>query len=106
MISPADIATALGRPVPYSDQAEQWATFIDDVRLRLRLSFGDLDVLDEEVVDYVTREAVVAMILSQDENNPVPIVFIRSDLLALLRPTPTGSGSFSIRPAFTSGCTS
>lgn len=103
MISPVDIATALGRPIPYSDQAEQWATFIDDVRLRLRLTFGDLSLLDQEVVDYVTREAVVAMILSQDENNPVPIVYIRADLLDLLRPAAAGvGGAFSI--SYVSDC--
>jgi hypothetical protein len=96
VIVPADVATTLGRPVPYKDQADQWATFIDDVRLRLRLSFGDLSLLDQEVIDYVTREAVVAMILSQDENNPVPIVYIRGDLLDMLRPSEDGGGAFSI----------
>ena len=101
MIFPGDVATALGRPDPYGDQADQWSQFIDDVRLRLRLSFGVLDSLDQELVDYVTREVVVAMILSQDENNPVPAVYIRADLMDLLRPASSpGGGAFSVRPSF------
>jgi hypothetical protein len=100
VISPFDVATALGRPVPYGDQESQWSQMITDVRLRLRLSFGDLNLLDQEVVDYVTREVVVSMILSVDENNPVPAVVIRSDLLALLTPAVTSGGAFSVRPTF------
>ena len=54
-----DIETALGRTLTETEQAQavQW---IADARLIIESRLGDLALLDQPTLDYVTREAVVA----------------------------------------------
>ena len=54
-----DIETALGRTLTDAEQAQavQW---IADARLIIGNRLGDLSLLDQPTLDYVTREAVVS----------------------------------------------
>lgn len=57
-----DVAVALGRPadsfgVEEQAQIQYW---INSARMLIRGRLGDLDLLDQEVLDYVVTEAVAA----------------------------------------------
>lgn len=54
-----DIETALGRTLTSQEinQANQW---IADARMLVEVRLGDLTLLNQGALDYVTREAVVA----------------------------------------------
>ena len=58
-VAVSDIETALGRTLTSqeTDQADQW---IADARMLVGLRLGDLALLNQPALDYVTREAVVA----------------------------------------------
>jgi len=62
------IATTLGVPVPAQDSAEAaaWTMWISDALLRIRLRLGDPFLLDQDVLDYVVREAVAAKARNPD----------------------------------------
>lgn len=60
-----DIATALGRTLSNTEQA-QAATWIGDARLLIGARLGDIDALDQARVDYVVREAVIARFRNPD----------------------------------------
>lgn len=57
-VSPANIATTLGRPAPTGTTSAQWAMWINDARRIIANRLGDLDQLDQDTLDYVVREAV------------------------------------------------
>nr|DAL14416.1 MAG TPA_asm: hypothetical protein [Caudoviricetes sp.] len=75
MISPADIAAALGRPTPEPDSIEwrQWDLWITDARMLIENRLGDLGELDQTKLDYVTREAVVAQVRRPDDSTQVDV---------------------------------
>ena len=117
MITTADVATALGRSQPLVDSAErlQWDMWIRDARFLIKARLGDLEALDQEALDYVTREAVAAMVRRPDDATQVDIsvddgrvsriyqssqgkVFIRTEWWDLLTPAGSGGASFSIEP--------
>lgn len=60
-----DIETALGRTLTSqeTDQADQW---IGDARMLVEVRLGDLTLLNQTALDYVTREAVVARFRNPD----------------------------------------
>ena len=61
-----EVAISLGRPISTAaetDQVEQWIT---DARMLIRIRLGDLDLLDQDVLDYVVREAVALKVKRPD----------------------------------------
>lgn len=78
-VTPAEIATALGRtaPVDGSTEFDQWSLWIDDATLLITAEAARRDKtltdLDASVVDYVTREAVVAQVKRPDDATTVDI---------------------------------
>ena len=54
-----DIETALGRTLT-SDETAQANQWIGDARMLVEVRLGDLTLLNQTALDYVTREAVVA----------------------------------------------
>ena len=119
MIDHRDIATALGRDTPSasSPQAAQWDMWIADALLLIRHRLGDPALLDQEALDYVVREAVVAMVRRPDDATTVDVsvddgrvlrtystspgkVFIRPEWWDMLSPLRLATGAYSIRPRF------
>jgi hypothetical protein len=114
------IAVALGRtaPAPGSVEADQWSLWISDALMLIGARLGDTTLLDQDKLDYVVREAVVAQVRRPDDATAVDIavddgrvsrtyrssagrVTIRSEWWDLLSPTASTSGAFSIRPSGT-----
>lgn len=127
--TPADVAVALGRSVPGQDEQafQQWMRWIANARLILRVGdglhegLGDLDLLDQEVVDYVVTEAVAAHARRPDDATTVEIsiddgrtsrtyqssagrVVIPAEWWAMLQPTERSAAAFSTRPSFKPDC--
>lgn len=123
-VDPNDVATALGRTAPDMQSAEfaQWSMWIDDARrlIRHRLvgtlegQVASLDDLDQEDLDYVVREAVVAQVRRPDDATQVSVsvddgstsrtyrtgrgrVTILDEWWDMLAPTNGTTGAFSIR---------
>lgn len=74
-VSPEKVAAALGRPTPDQDSIEwkQWSLWISDARMLIQVRLGDLDDLDQVKLDYVVREAVVAMARRPDDSTQVDV---------------------------------
>jgi len=76
-ITPADIATALGRPIPDegSTSANQWQMWIDDATMLVTVRAEALAVTDIDAakLDYVVREAVVAQVRRPDDATQVTV---------------------------------
>lgn len=103
------IATALGREKPEdgSPEANQWQMWIEDAELLIKARLGDLAELDQDNLNYVIREAVVAQVRRPDDATSVEVavddgrvakrysssrgrVFIRDEWWALLDPKSDG----------------
>lgn len=71
----SDIATALGRTAPESGSPEyaQWTMWIADAEMLISARLGDLTELDQQKLDYVVREAVVAQVRRPDDATSVEI---------------------------------
>lgn len=112
---PAEIATALGQDAPAVNTAEykQWAMWIGDAEMLIRSRWSDLSTLDQDILKYVVREAVVAQVRRPDDATSVEVavddgrvakrytsshgrVFIRDEWWAMLDPDKTKSGAFSL----------
>lgn len=78
-VTPKDVATALGRSVPDtgSPEIQQWEMWIADATLLITAEAvrrGTVIAdLDQGVVDYVAREAVVAQVRRPDDATSVEI---------------------------------
>lgn len=123
-VTPEVIAVALGRTAPANPSAEyaQWEMWISDALMLVgaRLvgtrtgQVASLDDLDQDALDYVVREAVVAQVRRPDDATQVEVrvddgstartyktssgrVTIRDEWWDLLSPTDSTSGAFSIR---------
>lgn len=74
-VTPAEIAAALGRPVPAQDSPEwaQWSMWINDALLLIEARLGDPALLDQGKLDYVVREAVVAQVRRPDDMTQLDI---------------------------------
>lgn len=70
-VTPETIAVAFGRDLPTILEYEQWAMWINDARLLISARLGDLEELDQDKLDYVVREAVVAHIRHPDDATTV-----------------------------------
>lgn len=113
MITTDDVAVELGRPAPDDAQAEQWQRWIEQALYLIGKRLGDVDLLDQNDVDYVVLQAVVAHVRQPDNATQVDVavddarvsrryttgagrVAISDDLWALLDPdltTASGVGS-------------
>lgn len=128
--TPANVAVPLGLSIPGQDDEtyQQWTQWISDAELILRVGdgvhdgLGDLSLLDQEIVDYVVREAVAAHVRRPDDATTVEIavddgrtsrtyqsgagrVVIRDEWWAMLQPT-TGrsAAAWSTRPSYQPDC--
>jgi hypothetical protein len=123
-VSPDTIAVALGRTAPVADSPEegQWIMWIDDARMLISARLGDLELLDQDKLNYVVREAVVAQVRRPDDATTVAVsvddgsvskayrtssgrVTIRDEWWDLLSPTDSRAGAFSIFPGASGGLT-
>lgn len=125
MITTADIAVALGRTTPDagSTDALQWEMWINQALFLLRfgdgehVGLGDLAALDQEALDYVVLQAVVAHAKRPDAARQVTVsvddastsrtfetsegfVAIVNRWWDMLSPSVNNSGAFSVRPGF------
>jgi len=115
-VSVSDVATALGRPIPAGVESAQWGMWIEDANLLIGRRLGDVSALDQGVVDYVVREAVVAQVRNPENATQVDVavddarmskryqsgagrVTILDEWWDLLTPDGGGSaGAFTISP--------
>lgn len=110
-VAVSDIETALGRTLTPQEvnQANQW---IADARMLIGARLGDLTLLNQPRLDYVTREAVAARFRNPEGYQSESIddytyrhgaetrrVTILPEWWNLLDPD-AGSGAFSARPYF------
>lgn len=78
-VSPSDIALELGRPTPDEFAYNQWLMWIADARRIIsygdgsHAGLGDLTQLNQDVLDYVVRMAVVAHVRNPDDATQVDI---------------------------------
>lgn len=74
-VTPANIATALGVAAPASGSPTeaQWQMWIDDALMLIGARLGDVTLLDQGVLDYVVREAVVAHVRNPDDATQVAV---------------------------------
>ena len=72
-VTPATIATALGVAAPASGSPTeaQWQMWIDDALMLIEARLGDPAELDQAKLDYVVREAVVALARHPDSTTQV-----------------------------------
>jgi hypothetical protein len=122
-VNPETIAVALGRTAPASGSAEyaQWEMWISDARMLIAARLGDLAELNQDTLDYVVREAVVAQVRRPDDATSVEVrvddgattrayrtsrgrITILDDWWNLLSPTDSKQGAFSIRPYRSGTC--
>lgn len=120
-VTPAIVAVALGRPTPDDPEFAQWDLWISDALMLIEARLGDLAELDQEKLDYVVREAVVAQVRRPDDATSVEVrvddaassrtyrtsagrVTIRDEWWDLLKPTDSTAGAFSIRPSGSGSC--
>ena len=107
----SDIETALGRTLTVVEQAQatQW---ISDALLLIKGRLGEPSLLDQDNLDYVVREAVVARFRNPEGYQSESIddytyrhgsetrrITILPEWWALLSPVGTAS-AFSVRPTF------
>lgn len=114
-VTPADIAVALGRTAPAlgSTEHDQWAMWIADALMLITARLGDVSLLDQDRLDYVVREAVVAQVRRPDDVTSVDVavddgrvskryssgsgrVTIRDEWWALLSPESSGRRAFEV----------
>lgn len=130
-VTPATIAVALGRTAPASDSTEfaQWEMWISDALMLISARLvgtrtgqvASLDDLNQDALDYVVREAVVAQVRRPDDATSVEVrvddgassrtyktsagrVTIIDEWWDLLSPSASSSGAFSIRPSGSGTC--
>lgn len=108
-----DVAISLGRSITLGSAEEKQITqWIADARLLIQQRLGDLALLDQAVLDYVVREAVVARASNPEGYTSEAIddytyrygaetrrVTILDEWWAMLDPD-AGGGAFSVRPSF------
>lgn len=118
-VTPTDVATTLGRPAPAAGSADalQWSMWIADALVLIEARLGDPADLDQDLLDYVVREAVAARVRNPDPASTATTVSVDDGSVTkryerstgqitilpewwdLLRPA-SDSGAFSTRPSF------
>lgn len=94
MVTPEDIAAALGRPTFTDVERAQWDLWIGDALMLIEARLGDPSALDQTKVDYVVREAVVAQVRRPDDSTQVDVAI---DDARVSKRYSTGSGRVTIR---------
>ena len=111
-----DVAISLGRTLTDAEQA-QATLWIGDALLLVAARLGDLAELDQDILDYVVREAVVLKMKRPDEATRVDVsvddasvsrsyerstgqVTILDEWWSMLSPANDSSAGFSTRPGF------
>lgn len=87
-VTPADIATALGRVAPPSPTSDQWAMWIDEAVFLIQKRVDSLehtDPLDQATVDYVVRHAVTAQVRRPDDATQVSVTVDDGSMSRLYR---------------------
>lgn len=117
-VSPAQIATTLGRPTPTGLTSAQWSMWINDARQIIGNRLGNLDDLNQDTLDYVVREAVAekirntrtedttsetvtvddATVTKRWEDNAPTQIEILDEWWDLFNTGQPKSGAFNIRP--------
>lgn len=111
-----DVEVSLGRTLSTNEvaQAELW---ISDALTIIGVRLGDVSLLDQTVLDYVVREAVVLRIRRPDPATQIQVtvddattsrtyesstgqVTILDEWWAMLSPTADSGAGFSTRPGF------
>lgn len=110
VITYEDVSVAIGRPISDTDEQQQVGQWIDDVEMLIGARLGDVSLLDQGLLAYVVRETVIERMRyrSEDGNdsdntdNGREHYFLQvlDPWWALLSPSKTGSGAFSVRPFF------
>lgn len=59
VITYQEVALSLGRPISTPDEQAQVTQWIADAETLIRVRLGDLAALDQDVLAYVVREAVI-----------------------------------------------
>lgn len=118
VIDVTEVATAIGRPISDNDEVDQVTQWIADVELLIGARLGDITTLDQDLLRYVVREAVIARMRYREDRNSQRgntseddtdtgeehyFLRILNPWWALLSP-PTNAitSAFSIRPGFES----
>lgn len=118
-VNVSDVATTLLRsPASVTDVEDAaWSMWIEDARRQIARRLGDLSELDQDDLDYVTREAVALKAKRPDEAVKVDIsvddasssrtyeratgqITILDEWWALLSPAEDSGAGFSTRPGF------
>jgi hypothetical protein len=116
-VTPETIAVALGRTAPDEGSLEfaQWQMWISDALMLIEARLGDPTELDQDKLDYVVREAVVAHVRKPDDATQVEVaiddarssrtyrsskgrVTIIDEWWDLLKPSDRSAGAFSFSP--------
>lgn len=118
-VDPIDVAVELGMAAPSAIQQQQFLSWINQARLILRIGdgshagLGSLDAVDQDVLDYVVLQSVVAHArhpgsevqvstsvddasVSRTYQRGQGRVVIADELWAML--VPTVSGAFTVSP--------
>jgi hypothetical protein len=69
VIDLTDVATAIGRPISTEEEQAQVDQWIADVELLIGARLGDLADLDQDLLAYVEREAVIARMRYKENRN-------------------------------------
>lgn len=72
-VTTVTIATALGRDPVSEVEGTQWEMWIVDAMMLIESRLGDPALLDQAVLDYVVREAVVSHIKHPDDATNVSV---------------------------------
>lgn len=110
------VETAIGRPISDSDEQNQVEQWIADVEMLIAARLGVVSALDQTLLAYVEREAVVARMRYREDRNSQRSTasdddtdtgyehyFLRvlAPWWALLSPdSPQDDGAYSVRPSF------
>ncbi len=111
VVYPQDIETSIGRTLSSTETAQvtQW---IGDAELVIRLRLGDINLLDQDALAFVVREAVVSRLRNPDGMQSATIddytyrygsetrrITILDEWWAMLAPKPRRSRAFSVLPS-------
>lgn len=114
-VVPQDIAVELGRPSFTDLERDQWDSWISQARYLIGKRLGDISLLNQTDVDYVTLQAVVAHVRRPDDATRVDVtiddastsrtytsgrgmVTITDELWAVLDADLGDAGAFSVTP--------
>lgn len=108
----ADVAVSLGRPITDPNEVAQVTQWLGDAELQIKTRLGDVSLLDQPILAFVEREAVVARCRNPEGFQSEQIDDYRYSLPANTRQVTildewwdmlspgSSAGVFSARPSF------